>query len=126
MYFSHYYKYMHVKYPSNSHNPLMKLCYNGGAHDNRCMNPSAKVGKTMSYIDWLRGDSGGGSGGGSTEGTTATTHMCEPMKMEGLKIEVEGKKFIESVPQGNRRPYRWGWKHPNSMYVFQINLCFLA
>jgi hypothetical protein len=53
--------------------------------------------KEEDWYEWLQGDT------------------CEAMHFDVLRPTKDGWKYIDSVPKANRKPLRWGWKHPKTM-----------
>jgi hypothetical protein len=57
------------------------------------------------YFEWLLSDT------------------CEPRKVVVPFVTPDrGLSYIDSVPEENRKPHRWGWKNPKVMYHLEVLL----
>ena len=68
--------------------------------DNSCMFPEGKLNEhENSYTDWLRDPD------------------CRASAFERRpKLDTLGEAYVDSVPAAHRKPHRWGWKTPKTMY----------
>jgi hypothetical protein len=75
-------------------------CLLKNTHDNICMNVNEKFvpEEKRNYFEWYNDDT------------------CKPMQFKKLVLRKNASKYIESVPDAHRQPYKWGWKHPNTLY----------
>mmetsp|Transcript_19654 Transcript_19654/g.23372 ORF Transcript_19654/g.23372 Transcript_19654/m.23372 type:complete len:458 (-) Transcript_19654:457-1830(-) len=100
-------------YPSR-HSQLFKECYNGEALDNVAMYPesgqldglqSEKKTAQKSYSKWLLGN------------------QCSPPNVSiPFVLSGKGRKYLGSIPEPNRKRYRWGWKNPKTIYHLHVLL----